>query len=231
MVIVERKLSHCLRERCGELARWNLVAEEHVADGVGCLRAAKPHLEYCRKILVLPVHHCGTTGEVEHHNGLAGLLQCLQQVELCIGQVEVAARAALTAELRRLAAGKHNHVGTLCHAQSLGTHCLGTARVAHLAAEHCGICLKSSVVAEVAAFGIEHFSLSGYGIFHALKERLVAVADGCHAPCARHISLGVGERTDKGDAALALKRKQVVLVLQQDECLGCNFACNGAVLG
>ena len=65
MVVVERLLSCSLGHRGGELTTRHLVAEDDVADGIGSLRTAKPHVHDGRKMLLFPSEDGGTTREIE----------------------------------------------------------------------------------------------------------------------------------------------------------------------
>ena len=78
---------------------------------------------------------------------------------------------------------------------------------------------------------IENVGLGADRILETFQQGAVFVCCGCHTPSARHVGTGVGKRANQGDIAFALQGQQIVLVLQQYECLCGNLAGDGTVFG
>ena len=73
MIIEQRYLPHILRESHRQFSARVYVAEQHVADGVCSLTAAKPYVEDGRHVFLLPSQRQRAAGEEGEDDGLAGL--------------------------------------------------------------------------------------------------------------------------------------------------------------
>ncbi len=171
-------------------------------------------------MLGLPCHHCGTAGEVEHHDGLAGGEKSLEEPALDLGESEDGAARRLAAVLRRLAESGNDDIGAGGHAESLGEEFLLGAGIAHVAAEHCGVGLELRIGLEVGTLGVDNLGLGAHGVPEGVIERFVTLEIGGDAPCAGHVGSRVGERSYEGDTAFLPERKDVVVVLEEHKCLG-----------
>ena len=157
-------------------------------------------------MLTFPAKYGRTAREVKHHYRLACGKQGLEQAALGIGQRNIAAARRFAAEFRRLAQSGYNDIARTGHAQSFGQQLLLGTFVAHLAAEHGGVCLKFGIGGKVRAFGVDYSGTVAHGIAHTFIESFVFFGCGGHAPCAGHVGAGVSKRTNYGYATAFLQR-------------------------
>ena len=233
IVIIEGHLTESLRHRHGELATGHLVAEEHIADGIGCLGTSKPHVHYGINVLLLPREHRGTAREVEQHHGLAQLHQLFKQLMLHVGHIKIGTARAFAREVGTLAHGAHNDIGLPSHLQSLGLGLLvvdtrnGLAKLSGT--------LQRLVSRNVGTLGIEHFGLVAHRTLHSLLDGGVALGGISHTPRACYVLAVVSHRTYQSYLALLLERKHrrssalLHAILQQHESLGSQLARSSTV--
>jgi hypothetical protein len=214
VIIIERFLTCRLWQGRGELAARHLVAEEHVADGIGSLAAAKPHIHDGRQMARFPCEHGGPTRIVEQDDRFARLDQCLQQFVLHIEEFEIAAAGTFAAHLLLLAHGADDDVGLPRDVESLGFR----LRVVHPRDDPIkgAVVLHHGITRDVAALRVEQLRLALERALHTLIERVVFIC-GSHAPRARHIEFAVGERSDERYLALLFQGQRAVVVFQQDD--------------
>ena len=209
VVIIERLLTGGLGERGGEFAAWTGIAEEDVADGVAPLTAAKPYVEDGGDVLLLPFHHHGTAGEIDHHNGLASCLQCLQQALLRLRKAYVGTAGTFPCHLLRLANGGNDDICIGNRLERLIEQLCLRTRVTDISAEDFPVGFYLLVLMDVASLCIDHLGLLSQGAAHALQEggELIRVGVCCRCPVATHILWGMCHGTYQ------------IVVFQQDETL------------
>ena len=227
MVVVERLLSCSLGHRGGELTTRHLVAEDDVADGIGSLRTAKPHVHDGRQMLLFPSKDGGTTREVEQYDRLSRPGELSEQMALGVGHTKVGTAGTFATHIGSLAHGANDDVSLACNLKGFCLHLRIVASGDGLA--QLTVLLLLFVVHHVAALCIEQRRLALEGFLHALTQRGIAIGGGSHAPGSAHVAACVGQGTDEGYLALLAEGQQLTVVLEQDEGLGGNVACGLAM--
>ena len=228
MCVINRNLSHVLRECHGQFARRVHISEKHVCDGISRLTASEPNIQDSRNILRLPLDGKRTSVEKDQYYRLAELKQFLKKRLLYVRDADITSGRALARHLRRFAERCHYHIAPASHLQRLIQQLLvGSGIPAKFAAEHSRAHLQIVIRAEIGPLGIQDVNvLSGHSLDSVHQSRALTVT-GCYAPGTCHIFCRTGQWTHHSHRAFPFQRQHTV-IFQEHVRISGNATGSGA---